>query len=97
MTESTKKLAKRDRERIYSMLENIAKIESHISERELRKKLYYVGVFVFRRYHDAGSPASMMKPGLKQPARVYSEEAGRFVHEAVAEYLSAEGAAAAAR
>lgn len=96
MTERTKKLAKKDRERIYTMLENIAKIESHISERELRRKLYYVGVFLFRRYHDVGRPVSMLKPGLKSPARVFSEEAGRFVHEEVAKYLKEEEAAASA-
>lgn len=79
----SKKLSKKLKDRVISQLETTAKLDGLISERDLRKKLYNLAVFLYREYHEAGVPASMLHPGLKAPKKVWDAETCSYVHEEV--------------
>ena len=70
-----------DEKHIRSTIKSLSKIESSISEKELRHQLYLIGVFAYRQYMKAGIPVDVKHPALSAPRMVWSKESLSYVDE----------------
>ena len=60
-----KGLTPKDHNWINSKCRSIAKLERHgVQERFLRQEVYMLGLYAFRRFHNAELPEDSMHPGL---------------------------------
>lgn len=77
----TDRFTKRDLEIIEGYLNEIAKLENHLSDREVKHYLFRTAVFAYRQFHKAGIPADPKFPLLKHPKKVWSKEQRQWVDE----------------
>ena len=70
--QSKKGLTLKDQNNINSYCRSIAKCERHgVKEKELIQQIYMLGLYTFRQYHHAGSPADIKHPGLNQQPKTH--------------------------
>ena len=63
--QTTKGLTLRDQHFINSTCRKIYKLENYgVSESELQKRVYMLGLFTFRQFHKAGSPEDFRSPRI---------------------------------
>ena len=69
MTE--KGLSLKDYNYINSSCRSIAKCENHgVKEKELRRQIYMLGLYIFRKYHKADMPEDFRDPRLNDRERI---------------------------
>ena len=62
---NTKGLTLKDQNFINSTCRHIHKLENYgVSERELRQRVYMLGLFTFRQFHKAGTPEDFRSPRI---------------------------------
>ena len=63
-------LTLKDQNFINSTCRNIHKLEKYgVNDKELRQRVYMLGLFTFRQFHKAGTPSDFLSP------RIISKEA----------------------
>lgn len=77
-------------EYIQCQCKTIARLESHVSEKEVRRMLYSMAVFIYRNFHDAGIPADIAHPRLDAPKKVWSSVLMDFADERKVKQLEQE-------
>ena len=85
-------LTQKDFQYLNCSAKSIAKLEAYgVDEKQIKRMLYELGVFVYRQANKAGLPQSLNHPLLSAPKRVWSNEEMRFVpeQEAAKELVSA--------
>lgn len=80
-SKSTNNFTQADEKHIRSRIKSLTKIESKISEKELRHQLYLIGVFCYRQWNKAGIPADVRHPALDAPRMVWHKESLKYVDE----------------
>ena len=79
---NNKSLTTKDLEYILCSCRSIAKLEKHgVSEQQLKRQLYLLGVYAYRQFHKAGLPADLNHPLLSAPKKVWDKTSHSFVDE----------------
>ena len=76
-------LTQKDIQLIQCECKSISKLESKVSESELRRQLYVIGVHVYRQFNKVGLPVDFKHPGLTQPRLKWCSKAKDFVDERI--------------
>lgn len=78
----TNNLTEKDIKWMACSARSIAKLDKHgVSEKELRRMLYQLGVYFYRNFHGVGLPADFTHPSLIAPKKVWDKTSQRYVDE----------------
>ena len=87
MRNTSKGLTKQNIKHMLCQMNNIAKLEGVVSDKELRQMLYVLGVYAYRQHHKAGIPVDMKQPRLTAPKKVWSSILHEHVDERIKDVL----------
>ena len=60
----------------------IAKLDKNgLEDKQLRRMIYQLGVYLYRQYQGAGLPADMNSPSLMAPKKVWDKDSLKYVDE----------------
>ena len=78
----TSNLTEKDIKWMACSARSIAKLDkSGVSEKELRRMLYQLGVYFYRNFHGVGLPVEMSHPSLAAPKKIWDKTTQRYVPE----------------